>query len=79
MLAERSGQEVIPSYVDTLRSRAYRTLRRQVKAEGIEYMQLEASLKEPDVLFRMGEFITPTGYQYTILPALRQILGLNYE
>jgi len=45
MLAERSGQEVIPSYVDTLRSRAYRTLHRQVKAEGIEYMQLATNIQ----------------------------------
>lgn len=75
MLAAQSGKEIKPSYVDTLRSRAYSTLRAQVQTESVKYITLEAVVKEPEVLFRMGEIITPTGYQYTILPTLRQILG----
>ncbi len=67
MLAERSGKEVIPSYVDTLRSRAYRKLRFQVDSIAI--------CRDTIAVYKLEHTITPTGYKYTILPALRQILG----
>jgi RNA polymerase sigma factor (sigma-70 family) len=76
MLAAQSGKEVKPSYVDTLRSRAYGTLRAQVQESVKERVMASTVVFEESAAVYYTELITiPTGYQYTIIPALRQILG----
>lgn len=82
MLSERKGEAVTPANVDTIRSRTYKKIRRQIErseertfAAEAPRMAMREVLYEEMVSYDAMSVPVSLDGRYTILPALRKILG----
>ena len=82
LLSERKGETVTPANVDTIRSRTYKKIRRQIErseertfAAEAPKMAMREVLYEEMVTYDAMPVPVSLDYRYTILPALRTILG----
>lgn len=82
MLSERKGESVTPANVDTIRSRTYKKIRRQIERSeertfttAAPKMAMREILYEEMVFYDAMPAPVSLDYRYTILPALRRILG----
>ncbi len=81
-LSERRGEEVGPGNVDTIRSRTYRKIRQQIErterrilSTGAPKMAMREMCYDEMVPCESAPAPVSLGYRFTILPALRTILG----
>jgi len=82
MLSERKGEAVTPANVDTIRSRTYKKIRRQIErseertfAAEAPRMVMREVLYEEMVSYDAMSVPVSLDVRYTILPALRKIMG----
>ena len=82
LLSERRGEKVGPANVDTIRSRTYRKIRQQIErterrilSAGAPKMAMREMCYDEMVPCESAPAPVSMDYRFTILPALRTILG----
>ena len=82
LLSERKGEEVKPSNVDAIRSRTYKKIRQRIErtreytfASEAPKMAMREALCDEMVSYNEMPAMVFLDSRYTILPALREILG----